>query len=307
MKAKARAGADVLKQTFKEFSTDGCARMAAALSYYTVVSLPPLLVLVLLTLGPVLEPQDVQQRIERRVEQLMGPQAARQTQAMIENAGADAARTGTLGAVLGIGALLFGATGAFAQLQDALNAAWEVRPDPKRNTLLNFALKRLLSLAMILGIAALLLASTVAGAVIEALGNRLGGVLPGGVSSALWQLFNTAASLGVITVLFAALFKVLPDAKVAWRDVWTGAAVTALLFVLGKLFLGIYLGRSNPGSAYGAAGSLAVMLVWIYYSAMILLLGAEFTQVWARSYGKRIEPSEGAIRVFKDRDPEAAA
>ena len=196
---------------------------------------------------------------------------------------------------------MLGASGAFGQLQAALNRAWEVAPDPEQGGLKAFLLKRVFSFGMILSVAFLLLVSLVLSAALSAFGGALAGMLPEGVSATLLQVLNQVVSFAVIAGLFAAIFKVLPDATVAWRDVWVGAAVTAVLFVVGKFVIGYYLGRSNPGEAFGAAGSLAVMFVWIYYSSMILLLGAEFTQAWAEARGSGIAPERGAVRVVQEK------
>jgi membrane protein len=187
------------------------------------------------------------------------------------------------------------------ELQAALNRAWGVEPDPDRGGVKNFVIKRLFSLGMVLSIAFLLLVSLVLSAALTAFGGALGGLLPGDASEVLLQLLDNAVSLVVITLLFAAMFKVLPDARIAWRDVWVGALVTTVLFLAGKFLIGLYLGQANPGEAYGAAGSLAILLVWIYYSSLILLLGAEFTPVWARERGAGVEPQEGAVRVVVER------
>lgn len=286
----------LLKATFKEFFEDNAPRLAAALSYYTIFALPPLLVLILMLTGAVVDPQDVQGSVERQISSLMGPEGAAQIRTMIEQANAPGAG-GTLATILSIAALIFGATGAFAQLQAALNTAWGVKPDPEVGGVKNFLLKRLLSFGMILGVAFLLLVSLLLSALVGMFGDALAGVLGGGISGVLLQVLQATLSLAVITVLFAAMFKVLPDARIAWRDVWMGAAVTALLFVAGKFLIGFYIGRSNPGSAYGAAASLAVVLVWVYFAALIMLLGAEFTQVWSRRRGRGIRPEEGAVRI----------
>jgi membrane protein len=282
----------------KDFLEDECPTQAAALSYYTIFSLPPLLVLVLLLLGAVLDPQDVQGELERQIRMLMGPAGAEQIRTILQQA--DRPGSGSvLMTILGIGALILGATGAFGQLQAALNRAWEVKPDPRKGGLRSFLLKRVFSFGMILSLAFLLLVSLALSAMLSAFGDRLGALLPSGVSATLLELLNMGISFLVIALLFAAIFKVLPDARIAWRDVWIGALVTAALFVAGKFLIGLYLGRSNPGEAFGAAGSLAVMFVWIYYSSMILLFGAEFTQAWARQRGSGIEPEPGAVRIVE--------
>lgn len=286
----------MLSRAVRDFLDDDCMTQAAALSYYTIVSLPPLLMLILLVAGAVLDPSDVQGQLESQLRSLMGPSAAEQVRAILRNARQPGSGV-TLTAVLGTAALVFGATGAFAQLQAALNLAWEVKPDPQQGGLRNFVTKRLFSFGMILGIAFLLLVSLALSAILSAAGAAISGVLPGGLSAAVLQGVNFVVSFGVILLLFAAMFKVLPDARIGWRDVWVGATVTALLFVIGKFLIGFYLGRSNPGQAYGAAGSLAVMLLWVYYAAVILLFGAEFTQAWIERAGGKIVPEPGAVRI----------
>ncbi|HEX8393010.1 MAG TPA: YihY/virulence factor BrkB family protein [Longimicrobium sp.] len=285
---------DLLKVTFKEFMDDECPRLAAALSYYTVFSLPPLMILLLLIAGAVFDPAKVQAAIHEQIGMLMGSAGADEIGAILNQAERPGGRG--IKAVLGVGAIIFGATGAFIQLQGALNRAWEVEPDPNQGGLKNFVFKRLLSLGMILGIAFLLLVSLGVSTALSAMGGALGGFFPGIPEPVLYAI-NLGISFVVITGLFATMFKVLPDARIAWRDVWVGALVTSTLFMVGKFLLGFYLGRSNPGEAFGAAGSLALVLVWIYYSAMILLFGAEFTQTWAVTRGGGIEPEPGARRM----------
>lgn len=299
MAAEAKLGLfGILKRTVGEFLRDECTTMAAALSYYTIFSLPPLLVLILLIVGIMMDPGDVQRMLAGEIGALMGPEGAAQIQSIIANAERpDIARP--LAWVVGVALLVFGATGAFAQLQGSLNRAWGVKPDPNAGGLKNFLMKRVLSFGMVLGIAFLLLVSLVLSAILSAFGDYLGGLL-GGVSDVLLQWLNAALSFGVITLLFAAIFKVMPDAKVAWRDVWIGAAVTAMLFTVGKSLIGLYIGRSNPGEPFGAAGSLALVLVWVYYASIILLLGAEFTQVWADTRGSGLAPENGAVRVERE-------
>lgn len=281
----------LLKRAFKDFSDDECPRMAAALSYYTVFSLPPLLILILLIAGMVFDPAQVQEALQTQMGSLMGSAGADEVATIMQQAEQPGGRG--LKAILGIAAVTFGATGAFLQLQSALNRAWEVEPDPNAGGLKNFIFKRVLSLGMILGIAFLLLVSLALSAAITALGGVIGRIIPG-ANEVVLHIFNFLFSLVVITGLFGAIFKVLPDARIAWKDVWVGATFTALLFTIGKFGLGFYLGRSNPGEAFGAAGSLALVLVWIYYSSMIILFGAEFTQAWAMERGSGIEPEEGA-------------
>jgi membrane protein len=289
----------LLKHTFKEFSADDCPTMAAALSYYTVFSLPPLLVLLLSLLGAVVDPQDIQGNIEAQMRDAMGPAGAAQVQTILTNAARPGAG-GLLPGVLSVAALLLGATGVFGQLQAALNKAWGVAPDPAKGGIRTMLLKRVFGIGMVLGLAFILLVSLVVSAMLSAFGEQLGRFLPEGLSAPVLEAINFLGSLAVIALLFAAIFKVLPDARIAWGDVRVGAVVTALLFVAGKFALGLYLGRSNPGEVFGAAGALALMLVWIYYSSMIVLLGAEFTQVWADRRGRGITPEQGAVRVVRE-------
>jgi membrane protein len=286
----------ILKRTVTEFVNDECPRMAAALSYYTVFSLPSLIILILLIAGAVWDPQDIRGALATQIDSLMGPATAEQLRGLIDQAEQPGAGRG-LAALLGIAAVLFGATGAFVELQAALNRAWNVEPNPDAGGVKNFVVKRLFSFGMVLTIAFLLLVSLVLSAVLTAFGGAIGTLLPGNVSEALLLALQFGISFVVIALLFATMFKVLPDAQIAWRDVWIGAISTTLLFLLGKFLIGLYLGQSNPGEAYGAAGSLAILLVWIYYSAMILFLGAEFTQIWADERGSGVKPEEGAVRV----------
>jgi membrane protein len=284
----------LLKDTFKDFSDDECPVRAAALSYYIVFSLPPLLILILLIASAVFDPAEVQRALATQMGGFMGPQGAQEIGTIMQ----EAERPGGKGlkAVLGIAAIVFGATGSFLQLQSALNRAWEVEPDPRQGGIKNMITKRILSLGMILGVAFLLLVSLALSAALSAVGGMIGRLIPGG-SELIAHIVNFVLSFVVITGLFAAIYKVLPDARISWKDVRVGAVVTALLFTIGKFLLGLYLGRSNPGEAFGAAGSLALLLVWIYYSSMIVLFGAEFTQAWAIRHGAGIVPKEGARRL----------
>jgi membrane protein len=288
----------VLKESVNDFMEDDCSTMAAALSYYTVFSLPPLLVLLLLLLGTILDPQDVQGTMEAQISGLMGPTGAEQVRTIL----AHAQRPGSgslIATVLGVAGLFFGATGVFGQLQGALDKVWEVAPDPRLGVK-GFILKRVFSLGMVLGLGFVLLASLVLSTVISAFGDSLAGFLPAWLSEPFLFALDLAFSIGVITLLFAAIFKVLPDARVDWHDVWVGAFFTSVLFAIGKVVLGLYLGNSDPGQAFGAAGALALMLVWIYYTSMIVLFGAEFTEAWAKHRGHGVVPQRGAVRVIRE-------
>jgi membrane protein len=292
----------ILKRAGGEFVEDECPRMAAALSYYVVFSLPSLLVLVLLVAGWVWGGDAAEGELSAQIDALMGGEAAEALRDMLEQ-GEDPGAGRGIAAVFGFAALAFGATGAFIELQNALNRAWNVAPDPEAGGLRNFVTKRLLSIGMVLSIAFLLLVSLALSAMLSAFGGTLAAMLPADVSAWALRGVDLGLSLAVITLLFAAMFRVLPDARIAWRDVWVGAAATTVLFLVGKFGIGFYLGQSNPGEAFGAAGALAVLLVWIYYSAMIFLFGAEFTQVWANTRGQGVEPEDGAIRIGDDPGP----
>jgi membrane protein len=296
----------LIKKTVSDFLEDDCMDSAAALSYYTIFSLPAILVLMLMLVSAVMSPADVRGGLEGQLQALMGPSAGEQVKTIIQQA-EQRPHNGLLPTILGIAGLLFGATGAFGQLQKTLNRAWNVEPDTTQGGIKNFLTKRLFSFGMILVVAFFLLVSLVISAALTGLGGRLQGFLPSGVSGPLLEVINSVISLAVIMLLFAAIFKVMPDAKIAWRSVWVGAGVTAVLFVLGKFLIGFYLGKSNPGQAYGAAGSLAVLLLWIYYSSLILLFGAEFTETWAEDRGRGIEPEPGAVRVRREKQRVAEA
>ena len=290
---------ELLKTSVREFIDDDCTTMAAALSYYTVFSLPPLLVLILLLVGAVMDPQDVQGSLEGNLQGLMGPRAGETIRTILEHAQLPG-HGGLIATVIGVAALILGAAGVFGQLQAALNRTWGVKPDPAQGGIKTFVVKRAFTFGMILALAFLLLVSLILSTVLAAFGGALGRYLPEGLSATLLQWINFGISFAAIALLFGAMFRVLPDAKIRWRDVWVGATVTAFLFVVGKTLIGIYLGHSDPGQAFGAAGSLALLLVWIYYSSMILLFGAEFTQVWADQRGAGVIPERGAVRATRE-------
>jgi membrane protein len=302
MMANARTGIlGLFKKSISDFMADDCMDSAAALSYYTIFSLPAILVLLLLLVSSVMNASDVRGGLESQMQSLMGPTAGEQVRTIIEKADQKPS-SGALPTILGILGLIFGATGAFGQLQKSLNRTWDVEPDPDQGGLKAFLSKRVFSLGIILVVAFMLLVSLVISAALSGMGDRLGSFLPSGLSEPVLQAVNLVISLAAITLLFAAMFKVLPDAKISWRSVWVGAVFTAVLFVLGKYVIGLYLGKSNPGQAYGAAGSLAVLLLWIYYSSLIVLFGAEFTETWAQDRrGETIEPEPGAIRVKREK------
>jgi len=285
---------DLLKETFSDWTEDKAPRLGAALAYYAVFSIPPLIVIVITAIGFFYK-GDVAGAIQTQIASLVGDDAAR---TMLETVQHRDRAGGTLAAVLGIGLLLFGASGVFAELQDALNTIWEVQPK-KKGGLLSTIKSRFLSFTMILGMAFLLLVSLILTAAVSAFGDMLNAWLPFGESVA--KVMDFAISFGVVTLLFAMIFKFLPDVKLAWSDVWIGAAATAALFTVGKFLIGLYLGRGGVGSEYGPAASVIILIVWVYYSAQILFLGAEFTQVYANRYGSRVVPAEDAEPINAER------
>jgi membrane protein len=292
MKLSAKDAFQLLKKSAQDFGEDECPTSAAALAYSTVFALPPLLILILMLVSSFVSREQVQNAMSGQFGAMLGQDGRKMLMTMLTQAKQPGG--GPIGTILGLVALVLGATGAFMQLQGALNRAWEVKPDPKAGGIKNFIFKRVLSIGMVLVIAFLLLVSLALSAALTAVGGAIGHLIPG-ASSVVVGILQTLVSLVVVTLLFGAIFKVLPDATISWRDVWVGALVTALLFEIGKWAIGLYLGNSNPGKAYGAAGSLAVLLVWIYYTAMIVLFGAEFTETWATERGSGIEPEEGAM------------
>jgi membrane protein len=286
----------LVKESVSQWQEDKASRMAAALAYYTVFSLAPLLVIAVAIAGFFLDRQAAaRQEILAQIEDVVGSQGREATRTLIENASRPG--QGILATVIGVVTLLLGASGAFGQLQDALNKVWKVKPAPDQG-MTGMVQKRLLAFAMVLGTGLLLLASLVISTGISAARSFAGDLLPD--VGILWQILNWALSIGLLTLVFGLIFKVLPDVEINWGDVWIGAAITSILFNLAQLLISLYLSKSSVGSAFGAAGSLAVLLVWIYYSAQILLLGAEFTQVYARRYGSHLEAKEGAMLVEEE-------
>jgi membrane protein len=284
----------MLKEAAKEWSEDKVSRHAAALSYYTVFSLAPLLLIAIAVAGLIFGEAAARDRIVEEIGGLIGTQGAEAVQGMI--ARASEPREGIIATVIGVVVLLFGASGAFSQLQDSLNDIWEVRRKPESG-FLGVIGKRFASFGMVLVIAFLLLVSLVLSAALSALGAWAGGLLPD--SPWLLRAGHLVITLGVVTALFALIFKILPDVRIRWGDVWMGAFVTALLFTAGRYLIGLYLGRSAVGSTFGAAGSLVIILLWVYYSSLILFFGSEFTQVYATRRGSRAVPDEDAEAVTK--------
>lgn len=270
----------LFKNTWTEFTEDKAQRLAASLAYYTIFSITPLLLIAIAIAGLAFGKSQAQAQIVEQLRNLIGGAGAHAIEEMLTNAAKP--KQGTVAIIVGFATLLFGAAGVFGQLKDALNTIWNLEPK-KEGGIMAMIKARFLSFAMVLGVGFLLLVSLVIDTAVSAMGRFAADHLPGG--QALWQVLQLAISFVVITFLFAMIFRFLPDIRIEWRDVWFGAGFTALLFVIGKFGLGLWLGKKSVGSAYGAAGSLVVLLLWIYWSTSILFFGAEFTQVYARTHG----------------------
>jgi membrane protein len=287
----------LVRDSFRAFSDDKVSKMGAALSYYTVFSLAPLLVVIIAVAGLFFGQDAARGRIVDQLTGTLGREGAELVQTMIRKASAP--RAGIIATVVGLGTLLLGATGVLIELHDSLDTIWKVTPRKGRGwkgTLRD----RLLSFSVILVFGFLLLVSLVLSAGLAAAGDRLGQVMPGWV--ALAYLLNYGVSVVLVAGLMATLFVVLPDVRIAWRDVWVGSLVTSVLFHVGKLLIGLYLGKAGVGSPFGAAGSLAVLLVWIYYTSQVFLLGAEFTRAYTLRFGRPVRPRAGAeLRPGADR------
>jgi len=282
----------LLKTTATQWVNDKCPQLGAALAYFTVFSLAPLILILLAFFGLFFGSDHARDKIVEQLQYLIDPSGIK----VIKDIATSASKpqSGLLATTIGIIVGLFGASGVFGQLQEALNTIWGVKAKPGAG-LWAFIRARFLSFAMVAGVCFLLLISLTVESVLRGLSNYLQNLLPGGHILAL--ILFLILDLGVVIVLFAMIFRFLPDVKIAWRDVWIGASLTAVLFVVGKFLLGLYLGSGAAGSAYGAASSLITLLLWIYYSAQILLFGAEFTQVYTHAYGSLVEPEDHAVRV----------
>jgi len=285
----------MLKQTFAEWSEDKVPQLGAALAFYTALSIAPLLVISLAVAGMIFGQDAARGQIQQQLGSLVGAEGGKAIQQMIANASKPT--EGTVAAILSIVILISGASGVFGQLQQSLNTIWEVQPKPGRG-LMGMIRDRFLSAAMVFGVAFLLLVSLLLSAALTSVATLLNG-LP---ESLYWltETIHFLVTFAVITLLFAMMYKYLPDVKIAWRDVWLGAVITAALFTIGKFAIGLYLGHSSMASSYGVAGSFVVLLVWVYYSSQILFFGAELTQVYANRYGSRIVPSENAEPLTKE-------
>ena len=278
---------ELLKETFADFNEDKAPRLGAALSYYTIFSLAPLLVVIMGIVGLFYSGADL--ALQKQIAGVVGKDAAAAISEILQHANENKGH-GIVATVVGTITLLLGAGGLFGQLQDSLNTIWEVRPKPQG--FMAMLKNRFLSFSMVLGTGFFLLVSLVASALISSAGEWLESMVS--MPAFVLQALNIIVTFAVVTALFATIFRNLPDVEINWHDVWVGAAMTSFLFGIGKYALGLYLGKGTIASAYGAAGSLAVLLIWIYYAAQILFFGAEFTQVYAKKYGSKIVPSPHA-------------
>lgn len=281
----------LVKQSAADWSEDKCSRLAAALAFYTALSLAPLLVITVGILGLLYGDDAARGQLAGQFQGIFGAESASAIQTIL--ASARDTSSGVLATIVGVVILLFGASGVFGELQDSLNTIWEVQPRPGRGVM-GVLRDRFFSFTMVLGVAFLLLVSFILSAALTVLGTYVESL---GSWPILWQAINLTFSFGITVGIFALIFRILPDVEIGWRDVWVGAIATAALFSIGKYLIGLYLGRGSATSAYGAAGSVVAMLIWVYYSAQILFFGAELTQAYAAMHGSRIVPSKNAIAV----------
>lgn len=287
---------EIVGETFHEWSEDKASRLSAALAYYTVFSIPPLMVVAIGIASLFTDRATIEEQVVNQAASLMGRQGGEGIQTILQSA-EQPGNGELLPTLFGVALLLFGASGVFTQLQDAMNTIFGVKPDPKRG-IMGLIKDRFLSFTMVLTIGFILLVSLMLSTVLASFGSFVGGLVTE-AKMLLWIL-NFIISFGVFMLLFALIFKTIPDIRIAWRDVLVGAAITALLFKIGEYALGFYFERSDPTSAFGAAGSIILLLLWIYYSAQIIFLGAEFTEVYARRVGSGVQPKEDAVPLTRE-------
>jgi len=292
----------LVKETYRDWVDDEPFDQSAIVAYYSIFSLPALLIIIVTVAGIAFGQKAVQNQIGNQIGGMIGPDSAKDVQNMIANSYQQG--NSGIALVIGIATLLFGATGVFIALQKSLNRIWEVKANPDKSGIKTLIRARAISFGVILAIGFLLLISLVITAALTALSDWVEARMPDFILY-VFYVINFLVTLAIIALLFAILFRFLPDVHIEWKSVWTGAVITALLFVIGKFALALYFGKAEPGSTYGAAGSIILILLWVFYSCLIMFFGAEFTQVYARRYGYEIEPSENAIRVHDDLDTES--
>ena len=299
-----RTNWQVTKETFKEFIDDNPLDYAAIIGFYTIFSLPAVLIIVIRIAGSVFGLEAVRGEVVAQVGGIVGRNSAEQIQSIIENAWQSDAST--IGTIVGVVTMIFTATTVFVALQDSINAMWEVKAKPEKGWI-KLVMARFLSLAMVVSMGFLLLVSLSLDVILGVLNNYLKEALSG-IAVYVMTIANIFISLLINTLIFAVIFKVLPDAKVKWKNVWIGAVVTAILFAIGKSVLNIYFQHDPLADTYGAAGSLVLILVWVYYTSIIFLFGAEFTQVYSREHDRGIKPKDNAVKVkvkeIEEEDPE---
>ena len=293
----------LLKNTTTAFSNDNAFKLSASLSYYTIFALGPLLIIVISLSAIFYGKEVVEGRLQEQLSHLLGSDAALQIQNILRNA--QQTHATTLGAVIGFIVLFIGATGVFTEIQGSINFIWSVRAKPKKSWL-KYLLNRLISFSLIIGLGFVLLVSLIVNALLTLLSETLTRKFPH-FPVGLFNLANSVIILTVITCLFAVIYKVLPDAIIAWKDAWIGSIFTAALFLLGKFLIGYYLGKSNLGVTHGTAASVVIILAWVYYSSLILYFGAEFTKVFALHSGEGIRPKETAVFIIKRETKEISA
>jgi len=293
----------LLKNTTTAFSNDNAFKLSASLSYYTIFALGPLLIIVISLSAIFYGKEVVEGRLQEQLSHLLGSDAALQIQNILRNA--QQTHATTLGAIIGFIVLFIGATGVFTEIQGSINFIWSVRAKPKKSWL-KYLLNRLISFSLIIGLGFVLLVSLIINALLTLLSETLTRKFPH-FPVGLFNLANSVIILTVITCLFAVIYKVLPDAIIAWKDAWIGSIFTAALFLLGKFFIGYYLGKSNLGVTYGTAASVIIILAWVYYSSLILYFGAEFTKVYALHSGEGIRPKDTAVFIIKRETKEISA
>jgi membrane protein len=297
---KVRSLSKALKNAGIGFVNDNAFKLSASLSYYTIFALGPLLIIIISLAGIFFGKEAVQGRIYGQLTDLVGHQSALQIQDIIINI--QSSHSTTTGAIIGAAILFIGATGVFTEMQDSINYIWSVKAKPKKGWL-KFLINRLLSFSLIVGMGFILLVSLIVSAILTLLSDRLMRLLPN-YTVALFEVVNTAIILIVISALFTVIFKILPDAIISWKDALMGALLTAVLFLTGKFLIGYYIGRSNLGVTYGTAASIIILLTWVYYSAMILYFGAEFTKMYALQTGSGIKPKQTAVFIIKKESKE---
>lgn len=284
-----------LKETFSKFMSNEPMIYAAAIAFYTIFSLPAVILIIIKVAGTLFGEEAVSGQLYYQIESLVGSKSAETTQKIVENSLTE--DSGWISTVISVVTLLFSATTVFVTLQTSLNKIWEVRPNPDAG-ILKLVLDRLISFAMVSSLGFILAVSLLLEALISILTDWINSSMEG-ISVVLVYLIEKSLSIGILTVVFALLYKMLPDAKIKWRDTWFGAFTTTILFIIGKFLIGYYIGHSSFDSTYGAAGSFIIILIWVYYSSVIVLFGAESTQTFTRLFGDKIRPSSFAVKIKK--------